>query len=128
VARAEIEMSLIDKDSGDFGAVLGHLDHAEDILRREQDSDGLVAVYIQKGLLYELNGDDEKAKTNYREALRHAEKSGNKLGIAVSMSNLGKSLGLDNKEGREYVENANAILRELRKPIYMESLRSRGVY
>jgi tetratricopeptide (TPR) repeat protein len=128
VARAEIEMSLIDKDSGNFAAALGHLDYAENILRREQDSDGLVAVYTQKGLLYDLNGNSDKAKTNYREALRHAEKSGNKLGIAVSMSNLGKSLGFDNKEGREYVENSNAILRELRKPIYTESLRSRGVY
>ena len=110
-AQADMEAALSEESFGDLDAALGHLKHAEGILREQGNSEGLGAVYLRNGMIRMEMGEREEALVELRESARHAERSGNVFAYAAALDELGEALGSVSQEGREYLERS----RQLRK-------------
>jgi tetratricopeptide (TPR) repeat protein len=108
-AQAWMEVALMDESFGDLVPALGKLKRAEGALRELGNSEGLGAVYLRSGMIRLQMGERNEALVDLREAVRHAERSGNPMAHSAALEELGQALGSISPEGRECLERSRQL-------------------
>ena len=88
-ARGRLMAAIAKEDVGDLDASLRALDEAGEMLRAVGESNGLIAVHMRKGVIFEKKGDYASAENEYNEAARHAEIAGDKAALELANESLG---------------------------------------
>jgi tetratricopeptide (TPR) repeat protein len=117
-AQAWMEAAITDEAFGDLASALGKLNKAGNALRELGNSEGLGAVYLRSGMVRLQLGERSEALIDLREAVRHAERSGNAGALAAALDELGEALGSVSPEGRGCLERARQLRKDGRAQAY----------
>jgi tetratricopeptide (TPR) repeat protein len=123
LAMGRLMESDIHEDLGDLPSAAKALEDAERILRGSGDLKGLLTVQIRRGVVEEMLGNEAKAVSYYRDAVRNADILGDREAMAHSFENLGFALGSTTKEGMKFLRKAMDLFDELNKRADFERIR-----
>jgi tetratricopeptide (TPR) repeat protein len=87
-ARGRLLLSIIREEIGELDASLEALSEAEALLKSAGNHEGLVAVYIRKGIVEEKRGNYEAAAEQYRNAAQYAERVEDKTALRIALESL----------------------------------------